>query len=329
MIENRNYTIDALRTAGAFSVIILHAPLNDFFVQKHVNAIALCARWAVPFFFLVSGYFFEKKSKLNLDVEFAKSLKHLISIFLIANIIYSIVALQTSYYSIKDVLSIKSILLGNWFHLWFIGSMILGYITLWFVLSIRQAKAMPYISLAIIALALTIGPYTAFTNLNVELFFSRYIVSIPFLFIGFLFSRHYLNKILLLRHSIIIILLGVIGVFIENSIIYNHTKPISINHEYLFSTFLLSIGLFILSFNIKISKENFLAEIGRDYSLLIYLYHPLVILITFSLIKKFRATNSFYIWWFNPISIFIITLLIIIFIRRMYPKTFKLISGRI
>lgn len=329
MVENRNYTLDALRTVGAFSVIVLHTHYDGILANNIINAIFLCARWAVPFFFLASGYFFEKKSRLNLDIEFTKSLKYLLGIFIVSNTIYSLVALQTVYYSAKDVLSIRSIVLGNWFHLWFISSMIIGYTSLWFIISIGMEKAMVFIAFFILVLALVIGPYATFNTLNVDLYFSKFIVSIPFLFIGFLYSKHNLSKNFKTISCVLIIIIGLASMFIENSIIYNWSKPVLINHEYLFGTFLLAIGIFMLSLNIGISKENVLSKIGRKYSLMIYLYHPLLILVISSVMKKITKMNQFYMLWLNPMSIFILTLSIIVIVNRTYPKAYNIISGKL
>lgn len=329
MVENRNYALDTLRTVGAFSVIVLHTHYDGILNNNIVNAIFLCARWAVPFFFLVSGYFFEKKSRLNLDVEFTKSLKYLLGIFIVSNTIYSLVALQTVYYSAKDVLSIRSIVLGNWFHLWFIGSMIIGYTSLWFVISIGLEKAMTFIAFFILVLALVTGPYATFNTLNIDLYFSKFIISIPFLFIGFLYSKYNLSKNFKLVSCVLIVIIGLASMFIENSIIYNRSKPVLINHEYLFGTFLLAIGIFMLPLNIEMNKENILSRIGRKYSLMIYLYHPLLILIISSAMKKITRMNQFYMLWLNPMSIFILTLSIIVITNRMYPKVYNVISGKL
>jgi surface polysaccharide O-acyltransferase-like enzyme len=329
MVENRNYTIDALRILGAFSVIVLHTHFEGILTNASANAVFLCARWAVPFFFLVSGYFFEKKSRTNLDIEFTKSLKYLLGIFIVANAIYSVVALQTIYYSAKDVLSIRSIVLGNWFHLWFIGAMIIGYTSLWFVVSIGMEKAMSFIALFIMGFALFIGPYSTFNTLNIDLYFSKFIISVPFLFIGFLYSKYSLDKTFKLASSVVVVMLGLISTFVENAIIYNHTKPVLVNHEYLFGTFILAIGLFMFSFNIRLSKDNFLSMLGRKYSLMIYLYHPLLILVLTFAMKKIAKMNSSQMLWLNPVSIFILTLSIILIMNRMYPRLYNVVSGRL
>jgi hypothetical protein len=226
-------------------------------------------------------------------------------------------------------LSIRSIILGSWFHLWFIGAMIFGYISLWFVLSAGLLRAMPFIAVAIAALGLLVGPYATFTGSTIDLYFSKFIISVPFLFAGFLYSKYRLQEKVKLGHSLVVLITGLVLQFTENYIIYSRSKPTLINHEYLFGTFLFAIGIFMISFSIPMKKDNLLSVVGRKYSLMIYLYHPLLILIVFFVIKKIGALNSYYILWFNPFSIFAATLLVILVINKFYPKLFKIISGKV
>ena len=51
----RNLTVDSLRLLATLEVIILHLTFTGLPVAATV-LIRLQARWAVPFFFIVSGY---------------------------------------------------------------------------------------------------------------------------------------------------------------------------------------------------------------------------------------------------------------------------------
>jgi peptidoglycan/LPS O-acetylase OafA/YrhL len=132
-----------------------------------------------------------------------------------------------------------------------------------------------------------------------------------------------------LPSSILIIILGFISMFVENYIIYNQTKPALINHEYVFGTFVLALGLFMLSFNIGMNKDNVVSRIGRKYSLMIYLYHPLLIVIISFAMKKFARMNQVSILWLNPLAILILTLSIIVITSKMYPRVYNVISGKL
>jgi surface polysaccharide O-acyltransferase-like enzyme len=328
MNESRNYTIDFLRTIAAFSVVVLHANYGPSDKQSEfVQVIRLCARWAVPYFFLLSGYFFEKKSRENLDKAFLGSLKNLLIIFIISNVLYSLIAAQTEFYTIGDILSLRSLVEGDFYHLWFIGSLIFGYMMLWLVLSSKLTKLMPAIAIIILVTALIIGPYAVITKPNIEGHFLRFLLSIPFLFIGFLYSKHQLQQTTGRIAGTIVAVTGILVTVLESNLLYRGNADF--NPEFLLGTFLFSIGVFMLSFSSTMEKDSAISKIGRNYSLLIYLYHPLTIVVVFFIIKKLGFQNTNYVVWFNPISIFLVTFLGLKLISNYSPTLFRIISGRV
>ena len=127
--------------------------------------------------------FFKKGSRANLDVGFTKTLKYLVSIFVVANRLYFFIALKTEFYSLTDTLSIKTILLGDYIYLWFIGALIFAYIILWFRLSTNLSKWMPAIVLLVLSFALLTDLYAAFTKISVDSYLPRFLLSVPFLFL--------------------------------------------------------------------------------------------------------------------------------------------------
>lgn len=50
---NRNYTLDLLKLFSAFMIVLIHVP----FYGEFGTAIKAVARFAVPVFFMTSGYF--------------------------------------------------------------------------------------------------------------------------------------------------------------------------------------------------------------------------------------------------------------------------------
>lgn len=328
MSKNRNYAIDMLRALGAFSVIMLHMQYIGY-NAKFVRIILLCARWAVPFFFLVSGYFFEQRSKENLDKIFINTLKNLLCIFIIANFIFFPFALKTEYYFLTDILSLKSLLVGDYIHLWFLGSMIFGYTILWLLLSLKIVVLLPIVSIICLSFSLIADPYSVFISYHIDGQFSRFILSIPLISVGYLYSKYEMNAKINFSHSLIILTFGLIMQYVESFFIFYFRKANLFAHEFLLGTFIFAFGLFILSFNLRLKGDNFLSKIGRDYSLLIYLYHPLLILVVFYFIKSTKSLDTNYLIWFNPLTIFFFTLLILVIFAKKLPNVFRILSGKI
>lgn len=326
MVENRNYALDLLRAIGALAVVTQHMHY-DGLPNWATDALFLCARWAVPFFFLASGYFFEKGSRQHLDRQFLKTLKGLLNICVVANLFYFFLAVQTKYYSLSDLLSVKTLLLGDYIHLWFLGSLIFAYLVLWLILSTNQSRLLPMAALLTGAFALLAGPYSVFTRFGIEGDFARFLLSIPFLFTGFLFSRHKLAHRLGKAGSIALATAGLLLQFLEAHFIAGQNSDLRNSPEIFLGTFGLSVGLFAFSFHVNMAKDNILSVIGRNYSLTIYLYHPALVLIIFFIIKRMGWQPPYYLLWFNAFTVFLCTLLLIKLTARLSPRFFKVING--
>jgi surface polysaccharide O-acyltransferase-like enzyme len=120
----------------------LHADYG-FLNQECVDNLRLFSRWAVPFYFITTGFFIrEKIEKNNLDFKrIQKNVSTLISILIVSSAIYILVNFVNGYFPI----GIVSVLIGSHFHLWFIGSLLTGYVFIWYLFFIGKPHFLPYI----------------------------------------------------------------------------------------------------------------------------------------------------------------------------------------
>ena len=76
-------------------------------------------------------------------------------------------------------------------------------------------------------------------------------------------------------------LFGLLLQYVKASFVATAAKAASSGHEFFLSTFLFAAGLFMLALKIDIKKEGVAAETSRKHSLLIYLYHPILVVVVF------------------------------------------------
>ena len=101
------------------------------------------------------------------------------------------------------------------------------------------------------------------------------------------------------------------------------------NHQLLFGTLILTAGIFVFALNLKIG-ENKLSLWGQKYALLIYIYHPVIIMIQGAILYKLLPERLFNIvGWFNPLIAFSITLLIIGGIDKYWSGLFNVLNGNL
>ena len=96
----RNLTLDSLRLLATVEVIALHVTFTNL-PEWVAVLIRLQARWAVPFFFIVSGYFFAQRLADPRRADVRPALYRLIWLFVLWSIIY--IPIVISEHDVKEV----------------------------------------------------------------------------------------------------------------------------------------------------------------------------------------------------------------------------------
>lgn len=324
-MNQRNYTIDAFRIIGALCVVALHSPLGSL-PNWLALATRLGSRWAVPFFFLVSGYFIAQKMRSTKSATVAGPTNNLLSILVVANLIYCVFYALDNNPATNIKLTFVGLLVGQSGHLWFIGSSIFGLLILQYLASRYSDRIILLVAVGV-ALFILIGDgYSSVTSITIQYEVARYLTSVPFLLVGFLLARHeHLLAYLSPKICLAIIFFGLATEFAEAVALYKITGASPHNQELLIGTCLVALGLFCLSLVWVTPQENALSKAGKTYSLLIYLYHPILIAILFE--KVNLGQYSDYSYWISPLLVFGSLLVLLKLTRRFCQPVFKIMSG--
>ena len=140
-----NYTFFSIKALACFCVIMIHCS----FPGRLGGLLVTFSRWAVPFFFMLSGYFSYYTSFDKLNTKINQRLKKIVKltvisffIYFIANIIVNYIkgSLNTVLYNIKNYKNIFKLVFLNWTtpfigvgHLWFLLADIYVYIIFKFI----------------------------------------------------------------------------------------------------------------------------------------------------------------------------------------------------
>lgn len=163
-MKQRITSFDTFRAVAAFIIVFLHYPLLNRFTDEA----QVLVRIAVPYFFMVSGYFHYSTKELKAEKIF-KELKKIIGLTIIVNIVYLILRLSVkTYYCIQngqDLHRLWSRIFSQlarpryiWFnfglagHLWYLRAMIFVVIVFAIMKKFKLEKFVKYsIPLIIIA----------------------------------------------------------------------------------------------------------------------------------------------------------------------------------
>jgi peptidoglycan/LPS O-acetylase OafA/YrhL len=291
-LSKKNYSIESLRFIAAFAVICIH-----YFYPKNNDwtlVVNQWARFAVPFFFVVSGYFLaEKLKKDDKPIVYWKYFKKTLSLYLAWQLIYFLNPPMGDIYiyGIKKAYLLKLNAVGkeNWDyiifkafaqHLWFFASLSLTVIY-FFLFRLKRVYLMLAISIVLYIMgALTkayakasFGVQTSWMglpkqfNTNVLIFFS----ALPFT-LGVLFSAK--NIQVKLGWAFVILL---VGYGLHSLEIWGLGElKLKQRVDFVFATVIVGLGVFLVGkARWKPLEWKPLASLGQ-YSLGIYAMHVLV-----------------------------------------------------
>lgn len=316
----RRNGIDLFRLIAALFIMILHADYKNL-NQEYAAYIQMTGRWVVPFFFITSGFFIGEKIKSNNGLtlnSIEKNLAQLIKILIISSLVFLPISIATNQISLK----LNYIILGTAKHLWFISSLLFGYIIIWLLYYSKQEKLLFPLSILIFIFCLFTDSYYIFFMPAIDNSIAILLISIPLLYIGIKFAEKdiRINKFM----PILFILLGIIIQQIESQFFFIKYDIWRAGHFLQFGILLIAIGMFLLALKLN-PRNNLLSSYGKDYSLFIYLYHPISYCFL-SYIFSFYLQGIYAI--LTPLIGFAITLSASYILERYFKKIFAFLTGR-
>lgn len=309
MVSRERYNaLDALKCICAFLIICIHIPFPGA-LGEYVVAIS---RIGVPIFFMISGFFFCNMISKSKEKS---TIKKLFCLVVISNFVYFCVFLLRHNFSISEIFSLKSLISFFIFnespfsgHLWYLSAILYTMIIVCIVDKKIGRNKIYFIIPILLLIDLLFGKYS-FLLLKFEvpyiLLRNFMFVGIPYFLLGDLIYK-YKNKIKNIGSArLVLLILLFIGLnVIERYLLVKYSVNAA-RDQYICTTLLaLVVFMFTLAINDNVKDNSILSVIGKKYSMMIYLLHPLVLKIV---VRVFTANSMKYIL---PIIVFIFTLII-------------------
>ncbi len=328
-IKKRNYSLDIFKLAASFFVIIIHCtnglPNHDYIVAA--------ARFAVPVFFMISGWYSYNAVTSRNYGKIWKRILSLLRIFIIAEttyLIYSMISELTIGVKFSDWIvklvnedSVRRFILFNYTQpfggLWFLSALIYIYIAALIVMKINKPQL--FTAFAFIIAGFIIAQ--PFIPKDEPLWHTRNFVTIglPLFSIGFLMKKHEktLSKIKIPATAA----LTIAGFGITYAEMFVLKKLCGrVAFEIYAGAVITAVFGIILSMKLSFSKKSLFIELIGDATTYIYIFHMLIYNITR---QKFIESNIN-----NPLLRFTITVFgslilafIISFLKHLIVKFFQ------
>lgn len=326
----RKQLLDILKFIASLFIVLIHVPLPGITGA----VLSGVARFGVPLFFMVSGYFSYKVIENRDYNKIKKRIIHLVKIFILSFLCYAVgyIVLNHSLYNdewfalLKDVSTYLKIVLFNFpfasefIHLWFILALIYVYVILIFVLKLRLERFIKYTPVIIIITAFFFNVVLGRLAVEVTPLLGRnfLMMGLPLFSIGYLVKK-YGNDIKKPKQLIIVSLISGIVIFVFEF------KFLSTNSEVYLGMVLAAFSLFSASIYFDKSSLNKIKLIGYfgDISLYVYILHNLVNRIIYSVVKDSEIQTGSTFDYIRPFLVMLISValsVIIVFLKKLFTK---------
>lgn len=277
--KERIFSLDCFKAFAAFWVVVGHSPAiwNDI-SNPRIYIVT-------PFFLVVSGYFLFSNNVDTIKSRIKKILPKTIKITLIANIVYYLYRLISSFiiygtitppfFHINDFIiwAIFGFNFGG--HLWYLTAYIWALVIIYVTYQLNIQKCLYVFLLSFLVFNFLI-PYNIIDiNLAWHYEVNFISVSLPWLIVGMLIRRYenMLNKILPTKYLVGIFIVALIARYIEKFIF------ITPNPRALFNVLVLPCLFLILLRHKAWGKDSAIYNIGHAHTQNIYIWHMLIIMI--------------------------------------------------
>lgn len=325
IILERKHSIDLLRVLSAVAVIIIHivsAPITnnnteiDIYIINSLNTIHTLMNWAVPVFFMITGYCLFQKTEITYRYCFDHVAKY-IGVLFTVGFAYALMELIFSAKTINAwiiVESIKNVIRGNiWDHMWFVYEIIGIYLVMPVIHNFIQKGKKHGIILTTLLFVFNIFLPTIeqYVSIGIDIPFGGYLFYVS---LGAILSKINFTPKWRAWACLIGLLSCLCVLFFANTTQFGY-KHLVIS--------IMAMSVFVIISQIKINPNKLLTCIAKC-TWGIYLIHPFFINIAIKLIKFDMLTSHVYIKLFLFAMVVMFLSLFTTYVLRKIPFIKKL-----
>jgi surface polysaccharide O-acyltransferase-like enzyme len=301
VIGGRLPSVDAFKLFAAFAVVYIHISGTDFGVGSFGQsplalALNIFTKLAVPFFFVVSGYFIFRTVQTSNATKIVGSVAKLVSLLILSLLLYTLFKLVFQQDIIISPQTVISAILFNVTdfigpHLWFLAALIYVYTFYYLIVKLRfNDKLIAIIAISLFVVGLCIHTYSALTGFSFPSSRNFMFFGIPFFTLGYFLAKYSDNISLIATSKLIKFFLVSLFLYIIEYLALSSGSFSSLGtKEYDYYIFLpvlvASVFMLLLKFPEWLSTTP-VPKLGRDYSLHIYIVHIIVLTVLYEVITN-------------------------------------------
>ncbi|MBS6921960.1 MAG: acyltransferase [Lachnospiraceae bacterium] len=339
VLNERNHTLNYIKALACFCVLMLHCGFPGI-IGKFIYG---PSRFAVPFFFMVSGYYVYSQNTSKVLSKLPRKIKHIAVLLVGAECTYLI------WHIIQSAIEGRVKGVYDWFTntftvekgvrfiifqttpvgdvSWFLVALILCYIVTYPIAKYNLWNLTIRMIPVLLLINIIFGEVAPFWGINVQWYWCSnfWLLGFPFYAMGY-WVRRKQNELCVncsVKSTALAVILSIILITIER--VFTSANQFFIGNIFL----ALSLFLFSIRYPSVFKEKYFVENIGEKYSVYIYILHPVVRDILYGLILEYLDLTSCIIMiWGKPIFVFVACIGISIVIDTLGSKH-KILANKI
>lgn len=303
MTTERNHSIDSLKLLCALIVVFIHCK------YPYKAEVLPITDVAVPLFFCISGYFvFGAKRNLGRINRIMQIFAWSAALYLVKTEVLSLLTTHSlwipSWHAVTNLLLFNDVAFS--IHLWYLPAYIYVLVIAFFIDKYDFWKTSFH---AIIPLLLT-GVLIKYSLADIcpeeiQYYRNAYFTGLPYFLVGAMIKitpPSHLNR----HWQRVVLAIAIVALFVVRYLFTTHSLIIMATRE--IDLLLLTAAIFLLTTLCVQHKDNLLSQLGRRYSLYIYIFHVLIMSICEMVVTKLPSTLSEIYMYINPICVFLLSI---------------------
>lgn len=333
-MTNKNNCLNFLKGCACFGVLYMHTSYDCLFSSM----ISCLSRFAVLVFFMISGYYCYDDDRVKIGKRMPRKVKHVTKLIVVSMSIYflwqgvisnilfdnkiDLVGFISNCLTKENLL--KLLLFNQPFFggiLWFIFALVYCYLIFWVVNKFNLYRASYILIPILIVVHIFTRGYIQYNGLvdesiNINWYRNFLFMGFPFFMLGN-FIHKYEKKIIDIfsnKQLITLICFGLALSCVERYVVVL---------ELFWGTVIATFCMFVYA--VKNSEKKIIpviANIGENYSMQIYIAHPIVSTILFRFKEIVGIETNILLLILNPVIVYFMIPFILEFFRRVKGKLF-------
>lgn len=315
--DGRNHTLNYMKAIACFCVLMLHCGFAGIVGKLLYGP----SRFAVPFFFMVSGYYVYSRDTQKVLSRLPGKIKHIAILLIGTEITYLV------WHIIQSAINAGIEGVANWFFntftiskfvqlllfqttpigdvSWFLVALLLCYIVTYFIAKYNLWKMTSGMIPVLLMINIVLGEIVPFWGINSQWYWCSnfWVLGFPFYAMGFWIRRNQENlcQKCSVKRIVLIVIMSIILITIER-IITNAS-------QFFVGNFFMALALFLFSVKYPtiFKTRSFVENIGEKYAFYVYILHPIIRDLLYKLIlEPIGLSAHLVITWTKPIVVFAI-----------------------